>query len=82
LEHGITPQTIQKKVLAVLEATKVSEDSPAYETKKEMKKMTGQERAQVIARLEMEMKQAAKELNFEQAAELRDLILELKVEGV
>lgn len=77
-EHGITPQTVQKKVLAVIEATKVSEESPAYETKKE--KLTKAEREKLIARFEVEMKKAAKELNFEQAAELRDLIMELKAE--
>lgn len=79
-EHGITPQTVQKKVLAVIEATKVSEDSSEYEAKKE--KLTRKEREQLIAQFEVEMKKAAKELDFEHAAELRDLILELKAEGV
>ncbi len=40
--------------------------------------MTGKERDAVISRLEREMKQAAKELNFEYAAMLRDVLIELK----
>jgi excinuclease ABC subunit B len=43
--------------------------------------MTKKERDKVILDMESEMKEAAKALNFERAAELRDLILELKAEG-
>jgi excinuclease ABC subunit B len=80
-KHGITPQTIRKKVHDVIEATKVVEESATYETKRKKKKLTKQERKRLIAKLEKEMKQAAKDLQFERAAELRDLIIELRVEG-
>ncbi|MRG29382.1 excinuclease ABC subunit UvrB [Laceyella tengchongensis] len=80
-EHNITPQTIRKKVHDVIEATKVAEDQAEYQVDKEMKKLSKGERLKLIEQMEKEMKQAAKELNFERAAELRDLILELKAEG-
>ncbi|AUS10097.1 excinuclease ABC subunit B [Laceyella sacchari] len=80
-EHGITPQTIRKKVHDVIEATKVAEDQAEYQVDKEMKKLSKGERLKLIEQMEKEMKQAAKDLNFERAAELRDLILELKAEG-
>lgn len=80
-KYGIVPRTIQKKVHDVIEATKVAEQAGEYVTDQKVKKMSRQERNRLINRLEKEMKQAAKELNFERAAELRDLIIELKVEG-
>ncbi|MBN2907940.1 excinuclease ABC subunit UvrB [Polycladomyces sp. WAk] len=80
-QHGITPQTVRKKVRDVIEATKVAEDKPTYETANRVAKMTKKERQRLIAQLEKEMKAAAKELEFERAAELRDMIIELKAEG-
>jgi excinuclease ABC subunit B len=80
-KHGITPQTVRKKVRDVIEATKVAEDGPTYETPNRAGKMTKKERQRLIAQLEKEMKAAAKELEFERAAELRDMIIELKAEG-
>ncbi|MDN4594381.1 excinuclease ABC subunit UvrB [Polycladomyces subterraneus] len=80
-QHGITPQTVRKKVRDVIEATKVAEDGPTYETANRAGKMTKKERQRLIAQLEKEMKAAAKELEFERAAELRDMIIELKAEG-
>ncbi|HET7658139.1 MAG TPA: excinuclease ABC subunit UvrB [Bacillales bacterium] len=81
-EHGITPMTIKKSVRDVIRATMAAEDAGEYEEKqKSGKKMTKAEREKVIARMEKEMKEAAKELNFERAAELRDIVLELKAEG-
>lgn len=77
--HGITPQTIRKEVHAVIEATKVAEEKADYLTDG-TKKMTKKERTAVIERLEAEMKDAAKNLQFERAAELRDALLELKAE--
>jgi excinuclease ABC subunit B len=79
--HGIIPQTVRKKVHDVIEATKVAEDGPTYETANRVGKMTKKERQRLIAQLEKEMKAAAKELEFERAAELRDMIIELKAEG-
>ncbi|MFC7439968.1 excinuclease ABC subunit UvrB [Laceyella putida] len=80
-KHGITPQTIKKKVRDVIEATKVAEDKAEYQVETQTKKLSKGERLKLIEQMEKEMKQAAKELNFERAAELRDLILELKAEG-
>lgn len=80
-QHGIIPQTVRKKVRDVIEATKVAEDAPVYETAERVGKMTKKERQRLIAQLEKEMKAAARELEFERAAELRDMIIELKAEG-
>jgi len=82
-QHGITPQTIQKEIRDAIRATMAAEDQEEYETNAASKltKLTKKERDKVIAEMENEMKEAAKSLNFERAAELRDLILELKAEG-
>lgn len=81
-EHGITPQTISKKIPEVIRATQVAEEEKSYVTKATKgKKLTKAERDQLVASLEIEMKEAAKALDFERAAELRDTIFELKVEG-
>ncbi|EJR00131.1 excinuclease ABC subunit B [Bacillus cereus] len=79
-EHGITPKTIQKGVRDVIRATTAAEDTETYEVIP-AKKMTKKERENTIAKMEAEMKEAAKALDFERAAELRDLLLELKAEG-
>ena len=79
-EHGITPKTIQKGVRDVIRATTAAEETETYEAKP-AKKMTKKEREKTIAKMEAEMKEAAKALDFERAAELRDLLLELKAEG-
>lgn len=81
-EHGIKPQTIIKKIPDVIRATQVAEEEESYVTKATKgKKLTKAEREQLVASLEVEMKEAAKALDFERAAELRDTIFELKVEG-
>ncbi|CUB31370.1 excinuclease ABC subunit B [Bacillus cereus] len=79
-EHGITPKTIQKSVRDVIRATTAAEEPETYEATP-AKKMTKKEREKTIAKMEAEMKEAAKALDFERAAELRDLLLELKAEG-
>ena len=81
-EHGITPMTIQKKIPELIRATQAAEEEETYVTKvTKGKKMTKSEIQKLIASLEVEMKEAAKALDFERAAELRDTIFELKVEG-
>ncbi|GGH88915.1 excinuclease ABC subunit B [Pullulanibacillus pueri] len=81
-EHGITPQTIQKDIHDVIRATQVAEITEDYQdTPSSFSKMTKKEREKAIENMEKEMKTAARELNFERAAELRDIILELKAEG-
>ncbi|WP_280769509.1 excinuclease ABC subunit UvrB [Salipaludibacillus daqingensis] len=82
-KHGITPKTIQKAIPNLIQATYAAEEEEAYEafTKAPSQKLSKKEREKVIERMEKEMKHAAKELDFERAAELRDVILELKAEG-
>ncbi|WP_019123307.1 excinuclease ABC subunit UvrB [Brevibacillus massiliensis] len=80
-QHGITPQTVKKAVRDVIEATRVAEEKADYLPHADFKKLSKKDRQQVIERMEEEMKEAARNLLFERAAELRDLILELKAEG-
>ena len=77
-EHGIVPKTIIKGVREVLEISKTAEGETIRGRKK--RKLSEQERAAEIAKLEKEMKEAAKMLEFEYAAVLRDRIIELKGE--
>jgi len=79
-KHGITPQTIQKAIRGVIEATKVAEEKADYLPHLDVKKMPKKDRIVVIERMEEEMKEAARNLMFERAAELRDLLLELKAD--
>lgn len=80
IEHGITPQTIQKAVRDVIEATRAAEVKSDYlSVVEQAQSLSGKERKALVTRLEKEMKDAAKQLNFERAAELRDLIMELSV---
>ena len=78
-EHGIVPKTIIKGVREVLEISKTAEGETIRGRKK--RKLSEQERAAEIAKLEKEMKEAAKMLEFEYAAVLRDRIIELKGES-
>ncbi|MCD4838859.1 excinuclease ABC subunit UvrB [Neobacillus sedimentimangrovi] len=80
-KHGITPKTIQKDIRDVIRATHVAEEQKEYKPATSFGKMNKKERDKLIANMEKEMKAAAKALDFERAAELRDLILELKAEG-
>lgn len=79
-KHGITPKTIQKEIHDVIRATQVAEDQEEYKGTGKYGKLSKQEREKLIQKLEVEMKEAAKALDFERAAELRDLVFELKVE--
>ena len=76
-EHNITPKTVKKAVRSVIEATKVAEEEGLYEGKSplELKK---KELKDYVRKLEKEMKQAAGDLQFERAAQLRDMIFEYK----
>lgn len=79
-KHGVTPMTIQKDIRNVIRATQAAEDTETYASKTKGKKMSKQERQKLIMNLEAEMKEAAKSLDFERAAELRDALFELKSE--
>ena len=79
-EHGITPKTIVKKVSDVLEiSTHKDDDAPAKGGKK--RRLSAAERKQMIEQLTREMKAAAKILEFEHAAYLRDKIKKLQEKG-
>ncbi|GEP83747.1 excinuclease ABC subunit B [Staphylococcus piscifermentans] len=80
-EHGITPQTIHKKIHDVISATVETDEENEKEQKVVPKKLTKKEREKTIANIEKEMKKAAKDLDFERATELRDMLFELKAEG-
>ena len=73
-EHGITPKTIIKDVRDVIEITSKNK----VEEKTRKKKMSAAEKQQLIDKLTIEMKNAAKMLEFEHAAYLRDKIKELQ----
>ena len=77
-ENGIVPKTVIKSVRELLEVSGVSEESE--QRRGTGKAMTKQERAVEIARLEKAMKEAAKMLEFELAASLRDQIIRLRGE--
>lgn len=80
-KHGITPTTIQKEIHEVIRATEVAEEQETYLEKiTQGKKLTKAEKESMLEVMEKEMKQAAKDLQFELAAQLRDAILELKAE--
>ncbi|MGM0829887.1 MAG: excinuclease ABC subunit UvrB [Bacillota bacterium] len=81
-KHGVTPTTIQKEIRDVIRATHAAEEAGVYEGEQtKVSNMSKPERQKLIASLEVEMKEAAKALDFERAAQLRDTILELKAEG-
>ncbi|MET1181368.1 excinuclease ABC subunit UvrB [Peribacillus simplex] len=82
-EHGIMPQTIQKDIRDSIRATHVAEEGEEYkeDLAPSLAKLPKKERLKVMESMEKEMKEAAKALDFERAAELRDLLLELKAEG-
>ena len=75
--HGIVPKTIVKGVREVLEISRTAEGETG---RKKKRRLTDSERAAEIARLEKEMKEASKLLEFEYAAVLRDRIIELRGE--
>ena len=77
-EHGIVPKTIIKGVREVLEISKTAEEDTIRGRRK--RKLSQQEREAEIAKLEKEMKEASKMLEFEYAAVLRDRIIELRGE--
>ena len=80
-KHNITPVTIKKEVRDVIRATIAAEDQEEYEGKTtKITKLKGKEKDKAIEQMEKEMKDAAKALDFEKAAELRDILLELKAE--
>ena len=77
-EHGITPQTIKKDIRDLIKISdEHEEETGQYE--KDMESMSKKELKEVIERLRKKMNQAAAELNFELAAQLRDELKEFKI---
>ena len=74
-KHGIVPKTIMKAIHEV-----VSNQDTDSTKKQEQPKMSKQEKVQLMLRIEEEMKEAAKRMDFERAMELRDILFELKSE--
>ncbi len=77
-KNNITPKTIVKSINEVIHSKESKEDARKFTSKK---KHTKQEKAKLMIAIEAEMKQAAKELNFERAAELRDILYEIRDEN-
>lgn len=79
--HNITPQTVKKAVRDVIEATiKVAEPTEKYVAGRNTAKMSKKDLRKLITQIEKEMQAAARRLEFEKAAELRDLLIELRGE--
>ena len=76
--NGITPESVRKSVRAVIEATKVAEETSEY-VGRSPAELTRKELQELVKKLEKEMKQAAADLQFERAAQLRDQLFEYRV---
>ncbi|GEP23043.1 MAG: excinuclease ABC subunit UvrB [Lentilactobacillus diolivorans] len=81
-EHGITPTTIKKPIRSLISVTKATDDAGKKDdfVESDFEQMSKKDQKQMLARLTEEMRGAAKKLDFEQAATLRDTIMELKGE--
>ena len=76
-EHGITPTTIKKAVRDLIAVSKAVAETEV-KLKKDPESMSKKELKNLISQLEKQMRQAAAELNFEEAANLRDRMIEVK----
>lgn len=81
-EHGITPHTIKKEIRSLISATTESEDQGQKDDflDVDFADMDSKDQKEMIANLEDQMRAAAKKLDFEKAANLRDTVLELKAQ--
>ncbi|MDY3367490.1 excinuclease ABC subunit UvrB [Zhenhengia yiwuensis] len=77
-EHGIIPQTIKKDIRDLIVATKTTAKNEEFFKEKDPESMSKDELEKTIAKVEKEMKKAARDLQFERAAELRDTLIKLK----
>ena len=79
-EHGVTPKTIVKPVVPLIETTLVAESRASYgeESVGKKKKLTKKQKESLIRTLLAQMQTASRALEFERAAELRDMIIELE----
>ena len=76
-EHGITPTTIKKAVRDLIAVSKAVAETEVR-LQKDPESMTRKELTKLIAQVEKQMRAAAADLNFEQAADLRDKMIDLK----
>ncbi|MBQ2510352.1 MAG: UvrB/UvrC motif-containing protein, partial [Erysipelotrichaceae bacterium] len=76
-EHNVTPRSIVKEISEVIHSKETKEMTMKYRQKN---RHTKAEKEKLMASIEAEMRQAAKQLNFERAAELRDILYELRDE--
>lgn len=74
--HGITPKTIIKPIHDVVRSKETKEMTAAYMKKKN--KMGKKDKTKMLENIEKEMKEAARVLDFERAAQLRDILIELR----
>lgn len=77
-EHNIIPKTIKKAVPDLISIAKVDNEDGEGLTEEKIKNLSQAERREMIETMEFEMKQAAKNLEFEKAAQLRDVVMEIK----
>lgn len=76
-EHGITPKTIRKNVQELVKvSTEVEGENTTYH---DLDTVSQKERKEIVETMDLEMRTAAKNLDFEKATQLRDMILEIKV---
>lgn len=80
-EHGIIPQTIKKEIRDDIAITKPVDEKEETEEVIDYSKLPTDEKQKLIEKFEVEMNEAAKALDFERAATLRDLVIDLKGEG-
>jgi excinuclease ABC subunit B len=78
--HHIVPQTVQKAVHDSLGITMAAEPEATYQVEGKLEKLTKKEAEKMIRSLEKEMREAARHLEFERAAELRDIIIEVRAQ--
>lgn len=77
-KNGIVPTTVIKDIREIIEATKIAEDEAKYDSLEEAIEANNENIQKLITKYEQEMSQAAKDLQFERAAQLRDMIYKLK----
>lgn len=78
-EHGITPKSVVKPIHEIIEASKAADKAGEYAVSlKDLAKKNKKEKGRIVEELEAEMYEASKQLQFERAAELRDIIIEIR----
>lgn len=77
-QHNITPQSIKKKIHNIIQATEAVEEKKSAGLEKDPESMSNDEIKEEIKKIDKKMKQAAQDLQFERAAQLRDELMELK----